>query len=80
MWSLATCDLASAQMSPPMNGALQDFSDLVRQVQELKADTSPPRLTLAGLDRMLDDLQALKQQDPPAYQRIADRLRDVISD
>jgi hypothetical protein len=39
--------------------ALQDFSDLVRQVQELKADTSPPRLTLAGLDRMLDDLQAL---------------------
>ena len=60
--------------------ALQDFSDLVRQVQTLKADTSPPRLTLAGLDRMLDDLQALKQQDRPAYQRIADRLREVISD
>jgi hypothetical protein len=29
---------------------------------------------------MLDDLQALKHQDPPAYQRIAARLRDVISD
>src|SRR4030095_14750376 len=51
-----------------------------RQVQTLKADTSTPRLTLAGLDRMLDDLQALKQQDRPAYQRIADRLREVISD
>jgi hypothetical protein len=60
--------------------ALQDFSDLVRQVQMLKGDTSPPRLTVAGLDRMLDDLQALKHQDPPAYQRIAARLGDVIAD
>ena len=60
--------------------ALQDFSDLVRQVQALKGDTRPPRLTAAELDRMLDDLQALKHQDPPAYQRIAARLRDVISD
>jgi hypothetical protein len=60
--------------------ALQDFSDLVRQVQALKGDTRPPRLTAAELDRMLDDLQALKHQDPPAYQRITARLRDVISD
>jgi hypothetical protein len=60
--------------------ALQDFSDLVRQVQMLKGDTSPPRLTVAELDRMLDDLQALKHQDPSAYQRIAARLRDVIAD
>jgi hypothetical protein len=29
---------------------------------------------------MLDDLQALKHQDPPAYQRIAARLHDVIAD
>jgi hypothetical protein len=58
--------------------ALQDLSDLVRQVQMLKGDTSPPRLTVAELDRMLDDLQALKHQDRPAYQRIAARLRDVI--
>jgi hypothetical protein len=58
--------------------ALQDFSDLVRQVQMLKGDTSPPRLTVAELDRMLDNLQALKHQDRPAYQRIAARLRDVI--
>src|SRR4029450_10772639 len=56
--------------------ALQDFSDLVRQVQMLKGDTSPPRLTVAELDRMLDDLQALKHQDPPAYPRLAPRLRD----
>jgi len=60
--------------------ALQDFSDLVRQVQMLKGDTSPPRLTVTELDRMLDDLRALKHQDPPAYQRIAARLRDVIAD
>ena len=60
--------------------ALQDFSDLVRQVQALKDDTRPPRLTVAELDRMLDDLQALKRQDPPAYQRIAARLRDVSTD
>jgi hypothetical protein len=60
--------------------ALQDFSDLVRQVRALKGDTSPPRLTAAELDRMLDDLQALKHQDLPAYQRIVARLRDVISD
>jgi hypothetical protein len=60
--------------------ALQDFSDLVRQVQMLKGDTSPPRLTVTELDRMLDDLQALKHRDSPAYQRIATRLRDVIAD
>jgi hypothetical protein len=59
--------------------ALQDFSDLVRQVQLLKGDPSPPRLTVAELDRMLDDLQALKQQDPPAYQRLAARLQDIIT-
>jgi hypothetical protein len=60
--------------------ALQDFSDLVRQVQALKGATSPPRLTAAELDRVLDDLQALKHQDPAAFQRIAARLRDVIAD
>jgi hypothetical protein len=60
--------------------ALQDFSDLVRQVQALKGDAGPPRLTLADLDRMLDDLQALKRQDPPTYQRMAARLRDVSAD
>jgi hypothetical protein len=60
--------------------ALQDFSDLVRQVQALKGATSPPRLTAAELDRVLDDLQALKHQDPPAFQRIATRLHDVIAD
>jgi hypothetical protein len=60
--------------------ALQGFSDLVRQVQTLKGDTSPPRLTVAELERMLDDLQALKHQDPPAYQRIAARLQDLIAD
>jgi hypothetical protein len=59
---------------------LQDFSDLVRQVQVLKGGTSPPRLTLAELDRMLDDLQALKHRDPPTYQRMAARLREVVSD
>jgi hypothetical protein len=36
-------------------------------VQALKGDTGPPRLTVAELDRMLDDLQVLKHQDPPAY-------------
>jgi hypothetical protein len=46
----------------------------------LMGDTSPPRLTVAELDRMLDDLQALKQQDPPAYQRLAARLHDVFAD
>ena len=45
-----------------------------------KGDTSPPRLTAAELDRVLDDLQALKHQNPAAFQRIAARLRDVISD
>jgi hypothetical protein len=60
--------------------ALQDFSDLVRQVQALKGDAGPPPLTLADLDRMLDDLQALKHQDPPTYQRMAARLRDVSAD
>lgn len=60
--------------------ALQDFSDLVRQVKAVKGDSSPPRRTLAGLDRMVDDLQALKRQDPPTYQRLADRLRGLIAD
>jgi hypothetical protein len=83
MWLSATCGFSErTDVTAEERRALQDFSDLVvvRQVQTLKANTSPPRLTLAGLDRMLDDLQALKRQDPPAYQRIADRLREVMSD
>ena len=60
--------------------ALQDFSDLVRQVKAVKGDSSPPRRTLAELDRMVDDLQALKRQDPPTYQRLAARLRGLIAD
>jgi hypothetical protein len=60
--------------------ALQDFSDLVRQVQALKGDGGPPRLTSAQLDRMLDVLRALKRQDPLTFQRMADRLREVIAD
>jgi hypothetical protein len=53
---------------------------LVRQVEALKGDNGPPQLTSAQLDRMLDDLQALKHQDPLTFQRMADRLRDVVSD
>jgi hypothetical protein len=60
--------------------ALQDFSDLVWQVKAVKGDSSPPRRTFAELDRMVDDLQALKRQDPPTYQRLADRLRGLIAD
>ncbi len=70
----------STDLTADERQALQDFSDLVRQVQTLKGDTSPPRLTVAELDRMLDDLQALKHQDPAAYQRIAARLHDLIAD
>jgi hypothetical protein len=60
--------------------ALQDFSDLVRHVQALKGDSGTPRLTVAELDRMVDDLRALKREDAPTYRRMADRLRDTLAD
>ena len=57
--------------------ALQDFSDSSGRCRRSRVIPVAPRLTAAKLDRMLDDLQALKHQDPPAYQRITARLRDV---
>jgi hypothetical protein len=59
--------------------ALQSFSDLARRVRALKGETSPPRLTAAEIERMLDDLQALRQQDQPAYELMAARIRSALA-
>jgi hypothetical protein len=66
------------KLSDDEQQAVHDFSDLLEKMQALKADTSPPRLTSVELDRMLDGLKALKAQDPPTYQQMVARLREVI--
>lgn len=68
-----------ADLTDDERHALDDFSDLVRQVRALKGD-GPPRLTEADLDRMADDLRALRQKDPATYERMAGRLREAVVD
>jgi hypothetical protein len=86
-WIMEALDVVIGRLRPEhLDGltaaeqeALQSFSDLVRRVQTLKGETSPPRLTAAEIDRMLDDLQALKQRDHDAYEVVAARIRDALS-
>jgi hypothetical protein len=68
----------SRDLSKDEQKALDAFSDLVQQMQALKADSSPPRLTLVELERTLDGLKALKQQDPKTYEQMVGRIREVI--
>jgi uncharacterized heparinase superfamily protein len=70
--------LPDSDLSAAEREALERLSDLVRRVQAVKGETSPPRLTAAGIDRMLEDLRALEHTDRAAYEAMAARIRDAI--
>ena len=55
--------LDKADLTGDERAALQQLSDLVRRVEAMKGESATPRLTSSGIERMIDDLRALKLRD-----------------
>jgi hypothetical protein len=62
------------------HAALQQLSDLIRRVDALKGESATPRLTSSGIERMIDDLQALELRDRAAYDRNVALIRAGLGD
>jgi hypothetical protein len=55
--------------------ALRAFSELAGRIAAVKEQDRPARLTLAGLDRLLADVQALRRRDRALYKEMVARIR-----
>ncbi len=57
---------------------LHQFSDLIRHIEEVKQNSKPPTLTFGNLDRMINDIRALKKKDEITYKEMVSRIKDAF--
>lgn len=57
---------------------LQQFSDLVRQIEQVKGDKASARLTLAAIHRLIDDIRALRPEDARGYAQLVDQVHRAL--
>ena len=53
--------------------ALEDFAEMRREIDDIKAKAAARRL-----DRISADLASLKQADPESYEQVAAKLREAL--
>jgi hypothetical protein len=58
--------------------SLNQFFSLIRRIEEIKRDSNPAGLTLGNVDRMIDDIRALKKRDENAYAEIISRIKGAF--
>lgn len=56
------------------------FYDLIRRIEEVKQDSKPFKVTLGNVNRMIDDMRALKKKDEKAYAEIVSRIKNAFLD
>jgi hypothetical protein len=67
--------LPADQLTAGEQDALRAFSHLAGQIAEVKERQRPAPLTLARLDRLIDDVQALKRVNSRLYDDMVKRIQ-----
>lgn len=57
---------------------LHKFSDLIRDIEDVKGNSKPQKLTLGHLDRMINDIQALKKKDEVTYTKMVSHIKKAF--
>ncbi len=60
------------------NATLRQFFNLIRQIEKIKQNSNPAKLTLGNVDRMIDDIRALRKIDEKVYTEIVSRIKDAF--
>jgi hypothetical protein len=61
--------------TPDEQDALRAFTDLAGRIATVKEQESPTRLTLANVDRLINDVRSLKRRDQALYEELSARIR-----
>ena len=59
--------------------ALRQFDDLVQRVDDMKGGSSKSPLTLSSIERVLEGVRALKDEDPAAYKKAVSQIREGLA-
>ncbi|MER3446336.1 MAG: hypothetical protein C4291_05565 [Candidatus Dadabacteria bacterium] len=59
-------------------GGLNQFFDLIRRIEEIKQDSRPSGVTLGNVNRMINEIRALKKKDEKVYTEIVSRIKDAF--
>ena len=82
-WIIEVLDLVVSRvkfndLTEEERATLQQFSELIRRIEEVKQDSKPPKLTLGNVERMINDIRALKKTNETAYREIVSRIKDAF--
>ena len=65
-------------LTPDERDALRAFGELAERIAAVKEQARPTRITRAGVERLIDEVHALKRRDPARYEELAARLREAF--
>ncbi len=57
---------------------LHKFSDLIKDIEDVKGYNKPQRLTLGNIDRMINDIQSLKKKDAATYTKMVSHIKEAF--
>ena len=58
--------------------SMDQFYDLIRNIEKIKKDSKSSALTFGRLDRMIDDIQDLKNKDEKTYRKMASKIKEAF--
>src|SRR5689334_662822 len=70
--------LPADDLTPDERDAMRAFGDLAERIAAVKERARPTRLTRAGVERLIDEVHALKRRDRARYDELAGRLREAF--
>lgn len=82
-WIMEVLDLVVSRskfnnLTEEERASLHQFSDLIKRIEEIKQDSKPPALTFGNLDRIINDIHAMKTKDEKTYEEMVSRIKDAF--
>jgi hypothetical protein len=82
-WIMEVLDLIVSRskfndLTEEERASLQQFSNLIKRIEEVKQDSKPPALTFGNLDRIINDIRVMKTKDEKIYEEMVSRIKDAF--
>ncbi len=75
---LTVNDLRENDLTEEERATLQQFSELIRRIEEVKGASRPHKVTPENIDRVINDIRAWKEKDEITYRKIVSRIKDAF--
>lgn len=82
-WIMEVLDLLVSRskfndLTEEERASLSQFSNLIKRIEAVKQDSNPPALTFGNLDRIINDIRAMKTKDETIYEEMVSRIKDAF--